>query len=84
MEDGYRLIDYGINLNDVIQLMVRAAPLPMIEQSENDEASSEESNKIDEEVVDPKDKKPKKNVDESLIDTTCPFYEVNLFKFCCN
>ena len=46
MEDGYRLIDYGVNLNDVIQLMVRAAPLPTIEQSENDEALSEESNKM--------------------------------------
>ena len=84
MEDGYRLIDYGVNLNDVIQLMVRAAPLPTIEQSENDEALSEESNKIDEEVVDTKDKKSKQNVDGSLIYTTCPFYEVNLFKLCCN
>ena len=76
MEDGYRLIDYGINLNDVIQLMVRAAPpTPPIEKSGNEQALNEES-KENEGVIDPKDKNPKTNVDECHVDTACQFYEV--------
>ena len=76
MEDGYRLIDYGINLNDVIQLMVRAEPLPVAKKTENEGASDDESKEEDEEEA-AKENKPKKNVDESLIDTTCDYYEVS-------
>ena len=41
MEDGYRLIDYGINVNDVVQLMIRAAPPPEVPKEE--EAATEEA-----------------------------------------
>ena len=67
MEDGYRLIDYGININDVVQLMVRATPLPaQIEESPQNEGIDDDA----------KNKKTKKVEDESLVDTTCEYYEV--------
>lgn len=73
MEDGYRLIDYSINVNDVVQLMIRAAPLPATK--EGGEKNSEE-----ESADEQKENKPKgaKSVDESLVDATCEYYEVNL------
>ena len=74
MEDGYRLIDYGININDVVQLMIRAAPVPnpkvtqavTEKQSESDEANDKE--KIE----------TKKIGDESLADVMCEYYEVKI------
>ena len=67
MEDGYRLIDYGININDVVQLMVRATPLPApVEESLPEEGIDDDA----------KNKKSKKVEDESLVDTTCEYYEV--------
>lgn len=69
MEDGYRLIDYGININDVVQLMVRAAPLPQPVQMGSDAGSETE------EATDDK-KKPEKSGDESLNDAVCEYYEV--------
>lgn len=68
MEDGYRLIDYGININDVVQLMVRAAPIPAPE-----EVKPKEEENSDQATC---DSKKKKDEDESLVDTTCEYYEV--------
>lgn len=67
MEDGYRLIDYGINVNDVIQLMIREAPLqsPVSQPSEEEYPSSE------------KEKKPENPSDEDVVDTICVYYEVD-------
>jgi len=71
MEDGYRLIDYGINVNDVIQLMIREAPLqsPVSQPSEEEYPSSE------------KEKKPENPSDEDVVDTICVYYEVTQLLF---
>jgi len=69
MEDGYRLIDYGINVNDVVQLMIRAAPLPSAVGAENGTKAEGEEDDIGKETK-------TKPVDDSLVDATCEFYEV--------
>jgi len=70
MEDGYRLIDYGININDVIQLMIRAAPLPAPTKVEDSECTEDD--------VTEEPKVSKKSTDEEiLVDTTCEYYEVD-------
>lgn len=66
MEDGYRLIDYGININDVIQLMIRAAPLPPVTKIEEPEITDSEKPKS----------KDKPTEEDNLVDTTCEYYEV--------
>lgn len=66
MEDGYRLIDYGININDVIQLMIRAAPLPPVTKVEDSESTEPEKPKSKDKSAD----------EENLVDTTCEYYEV--------
>ena len=74
MEDGYRLIDYGININDVVQLMIRAAPVPNTKVVQK---ATEEQTVTDE--ADDKEKKDtNKTGDESLIDVVCEYYEVNI------
>lgn len=74
MEDGYRLIDYGINLNDVIQLMVRtAAPKPQTSLSKKDKKAT-----MEEEKENDKQKKP----EIAIIDSTCDYYEVIKVKLC--
>lgn len=65
MEDGYRLIDYGINLNDVVQLMVRAAPIPTSTKDNEEKENTDESQK-----------NSKKSGDETLCDAVCEYYEV--------
>ena len=72
MEDGYRLIDYGININDVIQLMIRAAPLPPLTKIEDSESTDTKPEEVSEE---PKSKN-KSTDEENLEDTTCEYYEV--------
>lgn len=72
MEDGYRLIDYGINVNDVVQLMIRAAPLPSAVGAENGTKTEGEEDGIEKETK-------TKPVDDSLVDATCEFYEVFIF-----
>jgi len=72
MEDGYRLIDYGININDVIQLMIRAAPLPPVTKIEDSESTDTKPEEVSEE---PKSKN-KSTDEENLEDTTCEYYEV--------
>lgn len=42
LESGYKLFDYNVNLNDVIQLMVRAAPPPKSVTTDDDEFSSKD------------------------------------------
>lgn len=69
MEDGYRLIDYGININDVVQLMVRAIPVPQPIKEVNEEGSEIEETTVDK-------KEAKKSGDESLTDAICEYYEV--------
>ena len=74
MEDGYRLIDYGININDVVQLMIRATPIQAV------------SPKADEEAADNNEEKEKKDLkktgDESLVDISCEYYEVSFWETC--
>lgn len=68
MEDGYRLIDYGININDVIQLMIRSNPHASNSTKENEtksEVSSVENNSSN-------------HSDETLFDAICEYYEVEL------
>lgn len=72
MEDGYRLIDYGININDVVQLMVRAIPVPQPIKEVNEEGSEIEETTVDK-------KEAKKSGDESLTDAICEYYEVVVF-----
>ena len=69
MEDGYRLIDYGINVNDVVQLMIRAAPPPEVPKEE--EAATEEA-------AEDKKSKKKKSDEEEVNDVTCEYYEVKM------
>ena len=72
MEDGYRLIDYGINLNDVVQLMIRAAPVPnpkVVKEDTEDPSVTDEAN-------DKEKKDTNKTGDESLTDIVCEYYEV--------
>ena len=69
MEDGYRLIDYGINVNDVVQLMIRAAPPPEVPKEE--EAATEEA-------AEDKKSKKKKSDEEEVKDVTCEYYEVKM------
>ena len=70
MEDGYRLIDYGININDVVQLMICAAPIPSanIIQKATEEQSEEVNNKGKNEA--------NSCGDEALADVVCEYYEV--------
>ncbi len=68
MEDGYRLIDYGINVNDVVQLMIRAAPPPEVPK---EEAAPEEA-------AEDKKSKKKKTEEEEVKDVTCEYYEVKI------
>jgi hypothetical protein len=68
MEDGYRLIDYGINVNDVVQLMIRAAPPPEVPK---EEAAPEEA-------AEDKKSKKKKSDEEEVKDVTCEYYEVKI------
>lgn len=72
MEDGYRLIDYGINLNDVIQLMIREAPIPSKNKCSEKKESETDQGKGDTE-------ENSKKSDESLIDEVCEYYEVRHF-----
>ena len=74
MEDGYRLIDYGINVNDVVQLMIRAAPPPEVPKEE--EAATEEA--ATEEAAEDKKSKKKKSDEEEVKDVTCEYYEVKM------
>lgn len=67
MEDGYRLIDYGINLNDVIQLMIRAA-IAKPQPKEPSQGAGTNNN----EKKENKQKKPETTVEEC----TCDYYEV--------
>ena len=63
------MIDYGININDVIQLMIRAAPLPAPTKVEDSECTEDD--------VTEEPKVSKKSTDEEiLVDTTCEYYEV--------
>lgn len=73
MEDGYRLIDYGINLNDVIQLMTRAAmPKPQ----------SKEAKKPAHSTKNEEDKENKQKKTESIaVECTCEYYEVCYVKY---
>ena len=73
MEDGHRLIDYGINVNDVVQLMIRAAPVPTASDKEDKENCSEEKSESAEESA---ESKQKKTVEEPLVDTSCEYFEV--------
>ena len=75
MEDGYRLIDYGININDVVHLMIRAAPVPSanIIQKATEEQSEEVNNK---------GKNEANNCgDEAIADVVCEYYEVKCKDF---
>ena len=72
MEDGYRLIDYGININDVVQLMIRAAPLPPPAKGADSESPSKTSDTEETE----KKSGSKKSDEEVLIDSKCEYYEV--------
>jgi hypothetical protein len=74
MEDGYRLIDYGININDVVQLMIRAAPVPnpKVVQKVTEEQT------VTDEADDKEKKDTNKTGDESLIDVVCEYYEVKI------
>ncbi len=72
MEDGYRLIDYGININDVVQLMVRATPVPTVASENNEDSQTDAAQ--EKEI-----KGTKKTEDESLMDVTCEFYEVRFY-----
>ncbi len=69
MEDGYRLIDYGINVNYVVQLMIRAAPFPSAVGAENGTKTEGDEDDIGKEIK-------TKPVNNSLVDATCDFYEV--------
>ena len=71
MEDGYRLIDYGININDVIQLMIRAAPV--VEPKKGKKRTGAEAVPNPADVEKPKSKK---SDDEDLVDVTCEYYQV--------
>ena len=71
MEDGYRLIDYGINLNDVIQLMIRAA----IAKPKLSETSKKE-NKNTNENKEKKEMKSEKKTESAVVECTCDYYEV--------
>lgn len=73
MEDTYRLIDYGINVNDVVQLMVRAAPVPEPAAAKDDGEASEAS----EEGEAASEKKSAGEEDEEK-EAQCEYYEVVL------
>lgn len=74
MEDGHRLIDYGINVNDVVQLMIRAAPLPAAENKEDKENCPQEESGAD--GSSESQQKPNKAAGDPLVDTACEYYEV--------
>lgn len=71
MEDGYRLIDYGININDVVQLMIRAAPLVEPKKGKKSGAKAVPDSS---DVEKPKSRKSAE--DEDLEDVKCEYYQV--------
>lgn len=57
LEDGHTLFDYSVGLNDLVQLMVRAAPLG--------------ENKVQQNQIEDEDKKPNDGYDSSGEESTC-------------
>lgn len=63
LEDGYKLFDYNVNLNDVIQLMIK--------QNVNDRKENEATETIVENNID-----ERKEVEETCTDTASLYYTV--------
>ncbi|XP_043250164.1 E3 ubiquitin-protein ligase UHRF1-like isoform X2 [Colletes gigas] len=71
LENGYKLHDYNINLNDVIQLMTRVTDETETEAtSSSSSSSSSSSNNNNNEVID------NSNEDETLVETESLYYKI--------
>lgn len=57
LEDGHTLFDYNVGLNDLVQLMVRAAPLG--------------ENKVQQNQIEEEEKKPSDGYNSSGEESTC-------------
>ncbi|XP_073485733.1 E3 ubiquitin-protein ligase UHRF1-like [Aquarana catesbeiana] len=55
MEDGHTLFDYSVNLNDIVQLMVRQIPVCVPEEGKEDEEKKEDDDEEKMEEIDPEE-----------------------------